>query len=86
MRDWGLHWYYNNKSLVHRRGVTPDGFPWKHASNAFAKVYNYDRGTLPNCDAAAECSAILLAVSACIADEDIEDVVGAFRKVATAIL
>src|SRR5690606_19943099 len=50
MEDWHFHWYFNNLSLVNRRGVTPSGWPWTDPANEFAADYRYDRGTLPICD------------------------------------
>lgn len=85
MRDWGLHWYDKNESLVRKRPVSPDGFPWSHPANGFAEAYSYEQGALPVCDDLSERSA-LLAIASCLDDQDVQDIVTAFRKVASAIL
>ncbi|GAB4411968.1 MAG: DegT/DnrJ/EryC1/StrS family aminotransferase [Anaerolineae bacterium] len=48
--SWGLHLYYNNVSLVHRRGVNASGYPWTHPANTFAASYGYGKGALPHAD------------------------------------
>lgn len=50
MRDWGLHLYYNNLNLVHKRGLNSVGRPWSDPDNAFASDYTYHKGTLPEAD------------------------------------
>ena len=84
MEEWGLHWYFNNLSLVNRRGFTPNGWPWTDPANAFAQSYTYGRGTLPTCDDLASRSA-LLTIASCLTRQDIRDIVTAFRKVADRI-
>ena len=59
MEEWGLHWHFNNPSLVNHRGVNSTGWPWTDAGNAFAKDYDYARGSLPNCDVFASHSFLL---------------------------
>ena len=85
MEQFGLHWYFNNLSLTNRRSLGPDGAPWTHPANAFARKYNYARGALPVCDDLASRSA-LLAVASCLKPKDIQDIVAAFRKVAARVL
>jgi len=85
MSDWGLHWYFNNASLVEKRSMSFDGFPWTHPANAFAAEIDYSRGILPTCDDLSERAAIL-AVASCLTDTDVDDIVTAFRKVARAVL
>jgi dTDP-4-amino-4,6-dideoxygalactose transaminase len=85
MREWGLHWYFNIPSLTDKRSNCSDGFPWTHAANAFAGDYSYRRGALPACDDLHDRSA-LLAIASVLTDEDIGDIVLAFRKVANIIL
>jgi 8-amino-3,8-dideoxy-alpha-D-manno-octulosonate transaminase len=50
MSNWGLHLYYNNASLTHKRGVNSAGRPWTDPANSFAADYHYERGTLPQAD------------------------------------
>jgi dTDP-4-amino-4,6-dideoxygalactose transaminase len=84
LEEWGLHWYFNNTSLVRKRPMSHDGFPWSHPSNAFAKDYAYERGALPCCDDLCARSAIL-AVASSLSEGDVNDIVDAFRKVAAAL-
>jgi len=85
MRQWGLHWYFNNPSLVHRRSISADGWPWTHPANAFAKDYSYGAGTLPVADdLASRCG--LLTIASCLTDQDVNDIVAAFKKVAAKVL
>jgi len=48
--DWGLHIYYHNNSLVHKRGINSKGRPWTDPLNDFAKDYQYAKGSLPVTD------------------------------------
>lgn len=85
MREWGLHWYSNIPSLVHKRSNSRDGMPWTHPANAFAESYDYNFGALPACDDLHTRSA-LLAVASSLTDADVDDIVTAFRKVARVVL
>jgi len=85
MEEWGLHWYFNNLSLVRRRGVTGHGWPWNLPDNAFARDYEYARGALPKADELASRSG-LLTIASCLRDQDVEDIIQAFRKVASVVL
>lgn len=85
MREWGLHWYFNIPSLIDKRSNCSDGFPWTHPANSFAVDYSYRRGALPTCDGLHDRSA-LLAIASILTDEDIGDIVLAFRKVANIVL
>lgn len=85
MSGWGLHWYFNVASLVEKRSLSTDGFPWTHPANAFAADIDYHRGLLPRCDDMSERAAIL-SIASCLSDRDIDDVVTAFHKVARTVL
>jgi dTDP-4-amino-4,6-dideoxygalactose transaminase len=85
MSGWGLHWYFNNPSLVEKRSLSAEGFPWSHPANAFAAEIDYNRGLLPVCDEMSE-RAALLSIPSCLTDDDVDDIVTAFRKVAAAVL
>jgi 8-amino-3,8-dideoxy-alpha-D-manno-octulosonate transaminase len=85
MEEWGLHWFFNNLSLVNRRSISPGGWPWTLSENAFAKEYRYDRKSLPNCDDLASRSALLMIPSS-LTDDDINDIVVAYKKVAKHVL
>jgi dTDP-4-amino-4,6-dideoxygalactose transaminase len=85
MEEWGLHWFFNNLSLVNKRSISASGWPWTLSENAFGREYRYDRKTLPNCDDLASRSTLLMIPSA-LTDQDIDDVVTAYRKVAHHLL
>jgi 8-amino-3,8-dideoxy-alpha-D-manno-octulosonate transaminase len=85
MEEWGLHWHFNNQSLVKHRGVNSHGWPWTDAANAFSADYDYARGSLPNCDDFASRS-FLLTIASCLTDQDVADIVKAFQKVARVLL
>jgi len=85
MEEWGLHWYFNNKSLVNRRSLHDSGWPWTMPQNQFAAAYGYGRGALPVTDDLAARSA-LFKVPSCLSEGDVEDIVLAFRKVAHHLL
>ncbi len=85
MESWGLHWHFNNQSLVQRRSQSVSGWPWSDPANAFAADYDYARGTLPACDDLASRS-ILLTIASCLTGKDVEDIVMAYRKVADALM
>ena len=85
MAEWGLHWYANIPSLVHKRSNARDGLPWTHPANAFAAEYAYGSGVLPRCDDFRQRAAILSTVCA-TSDQQVDDVTTAFRKVARALL
>lgn len=85
MSEWGLHWYFNNPSLVEKRALSPDGFPWTHPANDFSDEIDYGRGLLPRCDEMSD-RAALLTIASCLTDADVEDIIVAFRKVARALL
>jgi 8-amino-3,8-dideoxy-alpha-D-manno-octulosonate transaminase len=83
MREWGLHWYFNIPSLTRKRSNSRDGFPWTHPANSFASQIDYGRGQLPVCDDM-HGRAGLLSIASTLTDDDVDDIILAFRKVATA--
>src|SRR5262249_2145937 len=82
MQQWGLHWYFNNTSLVNRRSLGAGGWPWREPTNQFASAYSYEKGPLTVCDDLADRSA-LLAIASCLKQRDVDDIVTAFEKVAS---
>jgi dTDP-4-amino-4,6-dideoxygalactose transaminase len=85
MREWGLHWYSNIPSLVHRRSNSRDGAPWTHPANAFAAGYDYSVGALPTCDDL-HARGALLSVASTLSEGDVDDIILAFRKVGRVLL
>ncbi len=83
--DFGLHWYFNVPSLVHKTSNTAQGFPWSHPANAFHEEISYAKGQLPRCDEFYERGA-MLTVASCLSAQDIDDIVAAFQKVAAGVL
>jgi hypothetical protein len=79
MTDWGLHLYYNNPSLVARRG-----FPWNLPANE-GSLRDYSKGACPVADSLFERS-ILIPIPSCLTQQDEEDIMLAFEKSLSAIL
>jgi 8-amino-3,8-dideoxy-alpha-D-manno-octulosonate transaminase len=79
MTEWGLHLYYNNASLVRRRGLA-----WSLEENA-GSLRDYGKGACPVADNLFERS-VLLAIPSCLTTEDEDDIIHAFQKVLTALL
>jgi dTDP-4-amino-4,6-dideoxygalactose transaminase len=73
MTQWGLHLYYNNRSLVEQRG-----FAWSLAENS-GLARNYAKGACPVADDLFERS-ILLPIPSCLTEWDEEDIIRAFEK------
>ena len=84
-QEWGLHLYYNNKSLVNRKSLHPGGWPWTLSENSFAAGYTYGKGELPVCDDLFDRS-MLLKISSVLSRTDIDDIISAFRKAAENLL
>jgi dTDP-4-amino-4,6-dideoxygalactose transaminase len=81
LHEWGLHLYYNNQSLVHRRGVNSRGYPWTDPANAFAADYAYGLGTLPQADDLFARSS-LLAIPPSLTEDAADRIVEAFQACA----
>jgi dTDP-4-amino-4,6-dideoxygalactose transaminase len=79
MTSWGLHLYYNIKSLVNKTSVDRAGTPWSLAENA-GLARDYSKGTCPRADGLFETS-ILLPIPSCLTEQDESDIIAAFRKV-----
>lgn len=85
LSEWGMHWYSNIPSLVHKRSNSRDGFPWTHPDNAFALDYDFGKGALPVCDEYQDRGA-LLTIASTLTIEDVLDIIAAVRKVARVVL
>ena len=83
MPEWGLHIYYNNNSLANKTSVSDDGYPWSHPANIDSN-YNYSKGALPQMDDLVSRSSIM-SIPSVLTEEDINDIVRAYRKVASHI-
>lgn len=79
LTGWGLHLYYNIKSLVERTSVDGRGFPWKLAENA-GLARDYHKGACPVADSLFERS-IIIAIPSCLTEGDENDIIQAFEKV-----
>jgi 8-amino-3,8-dideoxy-alpha-D-manno-octulosonate transaminase len=79
MTDWGLHLYYNNLSLVARRGL-----PWNLPANE-GSLQDYSKGACPVADSLFERS-ILIPIPSCLTQQDEKDIMLAFEKSLSAIL
>jgi 8-amino-3,8-dideoxy-alpha-D-manno-octulosonate transaminase len=79
MTNWGLHLYYNNRSLTRRASVDGRGFPWSLPANEEAR-HSYERGACPNADSLFERS-ILIPIPSCLNERDEDDVIAAFDRV-----
>lgn len=85
MREWGLHWYFNNHSLVNKKSISSEGFPWSHPKNDFSRSIHYNKGTLTHCDYLYD-HAALLTIASNLTDEDCDQIITAFRLVSEKIL
>ena len=85
MLEWSVHWYFNIPSSTNKTSISSNGFPWTHPDNQFAKDYSYALGALPFSDELAKRSAIL-AIPSRMTEQDIKDIVSAFKKVANVLL
>ena len=79
MTEWGLHLYYNNASLVQRRGLA-----WSLSENQ-ALRRDYSKGACPVADSLFEKS-ILLPIPSCLSEQDENDIILAFEKVLEVLL
>jgi 8-amino-3,8-dideoxy-alpha-D-manno-octulosonate transaminase len=84
MVDWGLHIYYNNVSLVEKRGVNSAGRPWSDPLNEFHKEISYAKGALPQMDELIERSN-LITVPPALTEEGCNQIVDIFHQSAKQI-
>jgi len=80
----GLHVYSNMTNLVGKRSISPDGYPWTHPANRFAKKRSYAKGALPRTDDLV-CRSIACPIPSDLTDAGARDIIVAFRKVALAL-
>jgi dTDP-4-amino-4,6-dideoxygalactose transaminase len=79
MSDWGLHLYYNNLSLVARRGPA-----WELPANE-GSLRDYSKGVCPFADSLFDRS-VLIPIPSCLTRQDEDDIILAFEKSLSAIL
>lgn len=75
---YGLHVYYNVKSLVEKRSNCTDGFPWTHPANT-SLVRDYSKGTLPRTDELLD-RGVAFAVPSKLTPAQEQDYIAAFRE------
>jgi dTDP-4-amino-4,6-dideoxygalactose transaminase len=75
MTEWGLHLYYNNRSLVAKKGLA-----WEIAANNEGPARNYAKGACPVADGLFERS-IIIPVPSCLVPQDEDDIIRGFEKV-----
>jgi dTDP-4-amino-4,6-dideoxygalactose transaminase len=83
LADYHLHIYYHVRALVERLSNSPDGHPWTHPANV-PLIRNYARGACPQSDDLFE-RAVMISVPSKLSDQNIEDVIGIYRRAAKKI-
>lgn len=84
MVDWGLHIYYNNVSLIEKRGVNSAGRPWSDPLNAFHTEIDYRKGLLPQMDDLIDRS-ILITVPPSLTEDAANRMIAIYHEAAHAI-
>jgi 8-amino-3,8-dideoxy-alpha-D-manno-octulosonate transaminase len=84
MVDWGLHIYYNNISLIEKRGVNSAGRPWSDPLNAFHTEIDYHKGALPQMDALIDRS-IMLTVPPSLSEDAANRIIEVYHQCARQI-
>lgn len=80
----GLHVYSNMTNLVRKRSISPEGYPWTHPANRYAKKFSYAKGALPRTDDLIGRS-IACPVVSDLTDAGARDIIVAWRKVVLAL-
>lgn len=83
MDQWGLHIYYNVASLVNKRGISPVS-PWQLAENRASTNVSYARGACPHLDDLLS-RTMLMCVASVLTDQDIRDIIAAYKKVTATV-
>jgi len=83
MDQWGLHIYYNATNLVNKRGISAIT-PWQLAENRASADISYAKGTCPHLDDLLS-RTVLMCIASNLTDDDIADIIKAYRKVAAVI-
>lgn len=83
MDDWGMHLYFNVASLVNKRGISGIS-PWQLRENKASASTSYARGTCPKLDDLAG-RTMLMCIASNLTRRDIDDIITAYRKVASAV-
>lgn len=80
--EYGLHIYYNIKTLVRKTPLSAAGNPWSLAENA-QSVYDYGKGACPQSDALFERS-VLIPIPSRLSEEQEEYAADVIREAVTA--
>jgi 8-amino-3,8-dideoxy-alpha-D-manno-octulosonate transaminase len=79
MTQWGLHLYYNNRSLVEHASIDGRGSPWSLVENS-GMARDYSKGACPVADSLFE-RTVLLAIPSCLTEQDENEIILAFERV-----
>ena len=83
MTAWGLHIYYNNQSLVHKRAVGGTSV-WDLHENAASRAVSYGKGTCPALDDRIE-RTVVMCIASNLSDAQTEWLGTVFRAAAAGI-
>jgi 8-amino-3,8-dideoxy-alpha-D-manno-octulosonate transaminase len=83
LEQFGLHLYYNVASLVNKRGLSRVS-PWQLAENRASAGVSYAKGSCPHLDDLFS-RTVLLCVASILTDQDVEDIIEAYGKVAAVV-
>ena len=81
LEEYGLHMYYNIKTLVQKIPLSTAGNPWSLAENA-ESIYDYNKGACPQSDALFERS-VLIPIPSRLTEQQEEFAVEAIREAVT---
>ena len=81
LEEYGLHMYYNIKTLVQKVPLSAAGNPWSLAENT-ESVYDYNKGACPQSDALFERS-ILIPIPSRLTEEQEQFAADAIREAVT---
>lgn len=84
MDDWGFHIYHHIPGLVNKVAVG-DVSVWDLAENAGSKNVSYEKGTCPYMDERAT-RTMVMCIPSKLEEQDIQDIITGFRKVASHLL
>lgn len=80
LADYGLHIYYNIRSLTEKLPLSEAGDPWKHPANR-KSCYDYHKGACPQSDELFS-RAVLIPVPSCLSEEQEKQAAAIIRAAA----